>query len=192
MAKETTGEDKTIILVVDDEAGPRESLKIILKSDFLVTVTDRGSAALELLRTGAFAVLLLADGQAVVAGRGLDMQFFGLRERLIAFSRRKQALLFGRRPAAGQIGKGLRLDLLFAAAGDGEGGGAEDGQRDGSGTCPHGILLSANQSAMKCGLKRDRSCVMRPRSSRVPRPTQTCPTIQAPMTGRKPSKTGSG
>jgi len=51
--------EQSQVLVVDDEAGPRESLKIILKAEFEVTTTDRGSAALELLRDGAFDVVLL-------------------------------------------------------------------------------------------------------------------------------------
>ncbi len=51
--------DQFQVLVVDDEAGPRESLKIILKSEFGVTAIDRGSAALELLRECAFDVVLL-------------------------------------------------------------------------------------------------------------------------------------
>ncbi len=51
--------DQAQILVVDDEAGPRESLKIILKSDFGVVTTDRGSGALEILRRSPFDVVLL-------------------------------------------------------------------------------------------------------------------------------------
>jgi DNA-binding response OmpR family regulator len=47
------------VLVVDDEAGPRESLKIILKPEFEVTATAQGSQALELLRQGSFEVVLL-------------------------------------------------------------------------------------------------------------------------------------
>jgi len=47
------------ILVVDDEAGPRESLKIILKAEFDVCTTSRGSAALDLLAREAFDVVLL-------------------------------------------------------------------------------------------------------------------------------------
>lgn len=47
------------VLVVDDEAGPRESLKIILKSEFEVTTTDRGSTALELLAEQDFDIVLL-------------------------------------------------------------------------------------------------------------------------------------
>lgn len=47
------------ILVVDDEAGPRESIKIILKPEFGVTAVDRGSRALELLRERQFDLVLL-------------------------------------------------------------------------------------------------------------------------------------
>lgn len=51
--------DQSQILVVDDEAGPRESIKIILKSKFDVTTTGRGSEALELLRQQEFDLVLL-------------------------------------------------------------------------------------------------------------------------------------
>jgi len=50
---------KPHVLVVDDEPGPRESLKIILKQEYEVTATPRGSEALELLKQGDFAVVLL-------------------------------------------------------------------------------------------------------------------------------------
>jgi len=47
------------ILIVDDEEGPRESLKIILKQDFDVATLGRGSEAVELLRDGGFDLILL-------------------------------------------------------------------------------------------------------------------------------------
>ncbi|MDG2304720.1 MAG: response regulator [Candidatus Binatia bacterium] len=47
------------VLVVDDEDGPRESLKIILKAEFGVTATESGSLALELLRRTEVDVVLL-------------------------------------------------------------------------------------------------------------------------------------
>lgn len=50
---------KPKILIVDDEAGPRESLKIILKPEFEVVTVSRGSDALEMLRDGSFEVVLL-------------------------------------------------------------------------------------------------------------------------------------
>jgi len=50
---------KAKILIVDDEDGPRESLKIILKPEFEVVTLARGSEALELLRDGSFEVVLL-------------------------------------------------------------------------------------------------------------------------------------
>jgi DNA-binding NarL/FixJ family response regulator len=50
---------KPKILIVDDEEGPRESLKIILKPEFEVGTVARGSEALELLRDGSFEVVLL-------------------------------------------------------------------------------------------------------------------------------------
>jgi len=50
---------KPHVLVVDDEPGPRESLKIILKQEYEVTATPRGSEALDLLSKGSYAVVLL-------------------------------------------------------------------------------------------------------------------------------------
>ncbi|MBM4265773.1 MAG: response regulator [Deltaproteobacteria bacterium] len=47
------------ILVVDDEEGPRESLKIILNSHYEVTATERGTHALELLGREHYDVVLL-------------------------------------------------------------------------------------------------------------------------------------
>jgi DNA-binding response OmpR family regulator len=47
------------VLVVDDEPGPRESLKIVLKPEFEVVPTDRGSHALSLLRERSFDMVLL-------------------------------------------------------------------------------------------------------------------------------------
>jgi len=52
-------ESKPKILIVDDEEGPRESLKIILKPQFDVTTLARGSEAIELLRDGSFELVLL-------------------------------------------------------------------------------------------------------------------------------------
>lgn len=51
--------ERPTVLVVDDEPGPRESLKIVLKPDFDVVPTDRGSHALELLRERPFDMVLL-------------------------------------------------------------------------------------------------------------------------------------
>jgi DNA-binding response OmpR family regulator len=47
------------ILIVDDEEGPRESLKIILKPEFDVVTLGRGSEAVEMLRDGGFDLVLL-------------------------------------------------------------------------------------------------------------------------------------
>jgi DNA-binding response OmpR family regulator len=47
------------ILIVDDEEGPRESLKIILKPEFDVVTLGRGSEAVEMLRDGGFDLILL-------------------------------------------------------------------------------------------------------------------------------------
>jgi DNA-binding response OmpR family regulator len=50
---------KPKILIVDDEEGPRESLKIILKPEFDVVTLGRGSEAVEMLRDGGFDLILL-------------------------------------------------------------------------------------------------------------------------------------
>ncbi len=47
------------ILVVDDEPGPRESLRMLLKPEYRVTTTGRATDALRLLREDAFDVVLL-------------------------------------------------------------------------------------------------------------------------------------
>lgn len=47
------------ILIVDDEEGPRESLKFILKPEFDVVTLGRGSEAVEMLRDGGFDLVLL-------------------------------------------------------------------------------------------------------------------------------------
>ena len=47
------------ILIVDDEEGPRESLKFILKPEFDVVTLGRGSEAVEVLRDGGFDLILL-------------------------------------------------------------------------------------------------------------------------------------
>jgi DNA-binding response OmpR family regulator len=50
---------KSHVLVVDDESGPRESLKMLLKPDYEVAATTRGSEALRLLQERSYAVVLL-------------------------------------------------------------------------------------------------------------------------------------
>lgn len=52
-------DSKPKILIVDDEEGPRESLKIILKPEFDVVTLGRGSEAVEMLRDGGFDLILL-------------------------------------------------------------------------------------------------------------------------------------
>ncbi|MFM8410636.1 MAG: hybrid sensor histidine kinase/response regulator, partial [Alphaproteobacteria bacterium] len=47
------------VLVVDDEEGPRESLRMLLKGEHRVTTAARGSEALRLLREESFDVVLL-------------------------------------------------------------------------------------------------------------------------------------
>ena len=50
---------KSNVLVVDDESGPRESLKMLLKPEFEVASTPRGSEALRLLQENDYEVVLL-------------------------------------------------------------------------------------------------------------------------------------
>jgi DNA-binding response OmpR family regulator len=50
---------KSSVLVVDDESGPRESLKMLLKPEFEVSATPRGSDALRLLQERDYEVVLL-------------------------------------------------------------------------------------------------------------------------------------
>jgi voltage-gated potassium channel len=48
------------------------------------------------------------------------------------------------------------------------------------------------QASITCGTKQARSLVTTPSSSRTPIPAGSWPTIQAPITGRRPSKSGGG
>ncbi|MCP4037109.1 MAG: response regulator [bacterium] len=48
---EQVSRKRGVVLVVDDEKGPRESLRMILSSGHEVLVADGGSSALEILRT---------------------------------------------------------------------------------------------------------------------------------------------
>ena len=47
---EIQGERRTSVLVVDDERGPREALRLIFERTYDVTVVDSGERAIELLR----------------------------------------------------------------------------------------------------------------------------------------------
>ena len=47
------------LLVVDDEEGPRESLRLIFKDDYRITIASSGAMALERLRTEKFDVAIL-------------------------------------------------------------------------------------------------------------------------------------
>ncbi len=51
--------ERARVLIVDDEPGPRESLKIVLKAEFDVRAVARGSEALELLAREPFDIVLL-------------------------------------------------------------------------------------------------------------------------------------
>ena len=50
MDASTESFDKQVILVVDDERGPRESLRMILSPSYDVLLAKRGTEALEVLR----------------------------------------------------------------------------------------------------------------------------------------------
>lgn len=52
-------DQRSHVLVVDDESGPRESLKMLLKPEYEVSSTPRGSDALRLLQENAYEVVLL-------------------------------------------------------------------------------------------------------------------------------------
>jgi len=47
------------ILIVDDEPGCREALKIILKNKYNIVVTDNGIDAIELIKQGGFHLIIL-------------------------------------------------------------------------------------------------------------------------------------
>jgi signal transduction histidine kinase len=51
--------EKPLVLVVDDEYGPRESIAFTLASDFTVETADRAAEALVKIRTKAYAVVVL-------------------------------------------------------------------------------------------------------------------------------------
>jgi signal transduction histidine kinase len=51
--------EKPLVLVVDDEYGPRESIAFTLASDFTVETADRAAEALAKIRTKAYAVVVL-------------------------------------------------------------------------------------------------------------------------------------
>ncbi|MDX2050837.1 MAG: hybrid sensor histidine kinase/response regulator [Polyangiaceae bacterium] len=53
------GLDKPLVLVVDDEYGPRESIAFTLSADFTVDTAERAAEALNKLRSRPYAVVLL-------------------------------------------------------------------------------------------------------------------------------------
>lgn len=53
------GFEKPLVLVVDDEYGPRESIAFTLSSDFVVETSERASEALAKLRAKSYAVVIL-------------------------------------------------------------------------------------------------------------------------------------
>ncbi len=52
-------EERNRILVVDDELGPRESLKLILEDDYEVATAENGSQALDYISTADFDMVIL-------------------------------------------------------------------------------------------------------------------------------------
>jgi signal transduction histidine kinase len=55
----TAASEKPLVLVVDDEYGPRESIAFSLSSDFTVDTAERAKEALEKLRAKPYAVVVL-------------------------------------------------------------------------------------------------------------------------------------
>ena len=60
---------RPVLLVVDDEAGPRQSLRIVFKDDYEVVLADGGELALEIAATQPVDVaildVVLTDGDGV-------------------------------------------------------------------------------------------------------------------------------
>ena len=70
---------KPILLVVDDEEGPRQSLKIVFKSDYEVLLASDGKTALELIRSHNVSVAILDILMAGMSGIELLAQIKELR-----------------------------------------------------------------------------------------------------------------
>lgn len=62
---------KPVLLVVDDEEGPRQSLKIVFKSDYEVILANDGKTALELIRQHDVSVAILDILMAGMSGTEL-------------------------------------------------------------------------------------------------------------------------
>ena len=59
---------RATLLVVDDEPGPRDSLKMVFKDDFELLITDNGAAAIELAKNNKVDVALVDIRMAGMSG----------------------------------------------------------------------------------------------------------------------------
>lgn len=59
---------RATLLVVDDEPGPRDSLKMVFKDDFELLITDNGAAAIELAKNNRVDVALVDIRMAGMSG----------------------------------------------------------------------------------------------------------------------------
>src|SRR3954470_4456462 len=55
----STAAEKPLVLVVDDEYGPRESIAFSLGSDFVVETADRAKEALEKIKAKAYSAVVM-------------------------------------------------------------------------------------------------------------------------------------
>src|SRR3954470_21722407 len=55
----STAAEKPLVLVVDDEYGPRESIAFSLSSDFNVETAERAKDALEKIKSKSYATIVL-------------------------------------------------------------------------------------------------------------------------------------
>lgn len=60
--------DKKTLLVVDDEEGPRQSLRMVFRNDYIVHTVDSGEKALEFLRTNPVHTVILDIRMAGISG----------------------------------------------------------------------------------------------------------------------------
>jgi len=63
-----TPTDKKTLLVVDDEEGPRQSLRMVFRNDYLVHAVESGEKALEFLRTNPVHTVILDIRMAGISG----------------------------------------------------------------------------------------------------------------------------
>ncbi len=64
----STAVEKKTLLVVDDEEGPRQSLRMVFRNDYLVHAVDSGEKALDFLRTNPVHTVVLDIRMAGISG----------------------------------------------------------------------------------------------------------------------------